>query len=666
MGGFLSAWAHRAGGIAEVERHLRRDAPRPGPGEPDPIHHLREYNSYMSPRTGLFSTDVWTMVAIFVRNVLLNWLVLLPLLMAVLMGPRLYVAALTFPERLHPSTVAGPTPDWGNAAFDAVSQSPIVSVLLPGLSLLLLAISFFFTLRSLPGVGGRDHSRYEFAVWGMAPLVGSVLTFLAFDSLYYLGANYVVETAVWPIVGWATLPCAGAWLACLATRRGSARESVGLLFGPLSLAILFMAGGLGLAVWVVTNLVLWDPANPNDSLSWAAYVTLGPPLVLLGHVAGSVIFVGLSSRRLRDDDREWLARAMGTTLLFSVVWTGVCAVVLLLPPGRSAGGPGAMGCWPRRRPRAPGSARWPGHAAATARAPVSARACCRRPRWRRRPCSSRCWRGAVGGDQRAAGRHRQQPADGAGVARSSGLAAPGGEPLDWTDHEAVLTCAPLVLVAGLAAAFAGLSMLAARYVNINTFSMHGMYRDRLARAYLGASNAARRASRFTGFAATDDLPMADLATGQKPLHVLNLTLNLVGGDRLDWQQRMAESFTVTPQRCGSHGVGYRPSAGYGGGITLGTAIALSGAAASPNMGYHSSPAVGAIMTLFNARQGAALGNPGPAGWATWRHPGPLRAVGAIVRRRSARRPTGASTSTCRMAATSRTWPCTRWSAAAAG
>ena len=633
MGGFLSAWAHRAGGMAEVERQLRRDAPRPGPGAIDPIRHLREYNSYMSPRTGLFSTDVWTMVAIFVRNVLLNWLVLLPLLMAVLMGPRLFVAALTFPERLHPQAVAGPTPDWGNAAFDAISQSPIVSVLLPGVSLLLLGLSFFFTLRSLPGVGGRDHSRYDFAVWGMAPLVGSVLTFVAFDSLYYLGANYVVETSVLPIVGWAMLPCAGAWLACLVTRRGGARESVGLLFGPLSLAILFMAGGLGVAVWVVTNLVLWDPANPGDSLSWAAYVTFGPPLVLLGHVVGSVIFVGLSSRMLKDEDREWLARAMGTTLLFTVVWTGVCAVVLLLPTwafGWRVWGHGLLAA-------ATAGSAWLSTFAGGSRGASDEGA-----RLGARLLSAASMAApavflallagalSVVTNVILVGIGNHLPASLAWLA-PSGLAAPNGEPLDWTNHEAVLTCSPLVLVAGLALAFAGISMLAARYVNINTFSMHGMYRDRLARAYLGATNAARRASRFTGFAATDDLPMTDLATGQKPFHVLNLALNLVGGDRLDWQQRKAESFTVTPLHCGSHDVGYRPSSGYGGGITLGTAIAISGAAASPNMGYHSSPAVGAIMTLFNARQGAWLGNPGPAGAATWRHPGPLRAVSAIVR-----------------------------------
>lgn len=42
-------------------------------------------------------------------------------------------------------------------------------------------------------------------------------------------------------------------------------------------------------------------------------------------------------------------------------------------------------------------------------------------------------------------------------------------------------------------------------------------------------------------------------------------------------------------------------------------MAISGAAASPNMGYYSSPVVTFLMTLFNVRLGWWLGNPGPAG-----------------------------------------------------
>ena len=44
-------------------------------------------------------------------------------------------------------------------------------------------------------------------------------------------------------------------------------------------------------------------------------------------------------------------------------------------------------------------------------------------------------------------------------------------------------------------------------------------------------------------------------------------------------------------------------------LTMGLAIATSGAAASPNMGYHSSPTLGFLMTVFNVRLGWWLRNP---------------------------------------------------------
>jgi hypothetical protein len=158
-----------------------------------------------------------------------------------------------------------------------------------------------------------------------------------------------------------------------------------------------------------------------------------------------------------------------------------------------------------------------------------------------------------------------------------------------------------------------------------------MYRDRLIRAYLGASRPDREASPFTGFAPDDDIRMGKLDPARRPFHVVNLALNLVGGSRLAWQQRKADSFTVTPLHCGNAELGFRPSGQYAGGITLGTAVALSGAAASPNMGYHSTPVVGFVMTLFNTRLGAWLGNPGAPGRRTWRLPGPLSAIGSLTK-----------------------------------
>jgi hypothetical protein len=183
-------------------------------------------------------------------------------------------------------------------------------------------------------------------------------------------------------------------------------------------------------------------------------------------------------------------------------------------------------------------------------------------------------------------------------------------------------------------AFLALGWVAAHFININKFSLHSMYRNRLIRAYLGASNADRtEPNEFTGFTKTDNVLMAALKPELKPFHIVNITLNLVDGKRLAWQQRKAESFTVSPLHCGNSHLGYRPVGEYGGtgGISLGTAITISGAAASPNMGYHSSGVIGFIMTLFNARLGAWLGNPGTAGGHTWRKEGPSSAVGSLVK-----------------------------------
>src|SRR5207248_142196 len=48
----------------------------------------------------------------------------------------------------------------------------------------------------------------------------------------------------------------------------------------------------------------------------------------------------------------------------------------------------------------------------------------------------------------------------------------------------------------------------------------------------------------------------------------------------------------------------------------GTAMAISGAAASPNMGYHTSPATAFLLSLLNIRLGWWLGN--PASIAKWK------------------------------------------------
>src|SRR5262249_29050556 len=96
LGSWLSAWIHRhPRGVEGVMADITPTAPKPPlRPEPGPIRHLRQYSNYLSPKLGALSADTWTLVATYLRNLFLNWLVLVPILMAALAVPRVGVAVL--------------------------------------------------------------------------------------------------------------------------------------------------------------------------------------------------------------------------------------------------------------------------------------------------------------------------------------------------------------------------------------------------------------------------------------------------------------------------------------------------------------------------------------------------------------------------------------------
>src|SRR5262249_6309041 len=106
----------------------------------------------------------------------------------------------------------------------------------------------------------------------------------------------------------------------------------------------------------------------------------------------------------------------------------------------------------------------------------------------------------------------------------------------------------------------------------------------------------RSANPVSGFDLDDDLPLSELRYGVKdrpadhpywgPFPLINTALNLVASEDLAWQDRKSESFTLTPLYCGSRITGYQrlPVDYQAGNLTLGRAMAISGAAADPNMG----------------------------------------------------------------------------------
>ena len=193
-------------------------------------------------------------------------------------------------------------------------------------------------------------------------------------------------------------------------------------------------------------------------------------------------------------------------------------------------------------------------------------------------------------------------------------------------------------------------------IDVNLFSFHMFYRNRLVRCYLGASNPKRTPHPFTGFDGDDSLALKSLL--QRPYHLINTAMNITKGSRIAWQERKAAPFVGSPLFCGyefreddgkptsayqrtdeflaeenrrwHRRIETTPSPGdaregarwHAGDLSLGlgTAFAVSGAAASPNQGYHSSPPVAFLLTVFNVRLGWWLQN--PARPEVWRREGP--------------------------------------------
>ena len=100
VGGWFSAWIknHSRGAEGVAEELGQRSDLTLNP-EPVPIRHLRKYSNYLTPKTGFTSVDSWTLIAIYLRNVFLNWLVLFSWMAAVLTLPRLYLAAILLPPQ---------------------------------------------------------------------------------------------------------------------------------------------------------------------------------------------------------------------------------------------------------------------------------------------------------------------------------------------------------------------------------------------------------------------------------------------------------------------------------------------------------------------------------------------------------------------------------------
>ncbi|MCH9697006.1 MAG: hypothetical protein K0U68_02795 [Gammaproteobacteria bacterium] len=204
--------------------------------------------------------------------------------------------------------------------------------------------------------------------------------------------------------------------------------------------------------------------------------------------------------------------------------------------------------------------------------------------------------------------------------------------------------------------------LLSRCIDINEFSLHRLYGNRLTRCYLGASVKDRKPHPFTGFSKQDDIDLHTCISTTDdqqpqaigPYHIVNTAINLVSGSDLAWQERKAASFTLSPLFCGFEPInfaktskksetlseyGFRPTRSFACSkpgknkqldqhLTLGDAMTISGAAASPNMGSHSSKVFSFLLAIFNIRLGRWTGNPRHN--STYRFSGPKSSMKLLI------------------------------------
>lgn len=641
IAGWLRTWMYRSGTATVLEELRSRDPRQRNPlaPEPKPIDRLREYSNYLTPRLGLFSGDTWTAAAIVVRDLILNWLVIVPLLASVIALPLLFLLFVKSTEEV---------PDWW-----------CYTLLIAALAIELFAsVSIYWHRRFTK----KPNKGQPFFLWNCVfpvYLASATLSWAAIelpwleDSEGVPQVTVVVFAVVWcivvPVLGWlpaewrtarasaadarrtkpvpdaapapegsSVEPGPGAW------RRGSLRELLALV----------VSGAIAAALLV--GMVNWWLAPLYDRP--VLFVILAMPLLLALYLLARTLFIAFADvdashreeARADEADREWWARLSGWILFIAVSWVVVTAICFL---------GGYVLEWSEDRDRAAllkGIVTSLGGASGLLAALIA------------------------GGSKSSA---TDDPDAGITGMRKLALAAaaplfaisvivvigwltiwlgelvirsPGAfDLMAYGDDAHKLPVEKALMFIGVPPALCGLALLAGWFVNVNRFSLHGLYRNRLVRAYLGASNPERKPDPFTGFALNDNLLLHQLwqERAQRPLPIINVTLNLVrGGDKLAWQQRKAESFSMTPFYCGNYHQGYRRSDQYGGpgGISVGTAVTISGAAANPSMGYHSSPVLGFLLTMFNMRLGAWLGNTNRYGDKTCTQPGPRQAVWPLL------------------------------------
>jgi hypothetical protein len=705
IGSWLSAWVHRAeDGILEVERDLcqGQSGPRVTPAaesaaaasvaEPAAVKWLRSYSNYLTPRLGLLGADTLTAVSIYLRNLLLNQTILVCLTAVLLLVPWLVILA--------PHPVAQLMEAIGIATPVLQTLLWLSALLCAGVGMALAGYTSAWQAGECPPLASfATQSRW---VVGLLVTAAVILGWMlpAIKDLTWLrsGSGLLLPCLSlfggfalgWLLVAWRSPypgkisidPSISSSDSATNRPRLPTRAS---LFGGLAGTALMIA-----LVWVLFQY-LPEPVGFSMRLHLLVW---GPPLVTLILLLALTLFLGLAGRAFRDPVREWWGRIGALQLHLGLVWLVVSAAAVYGPYAflylsnwvQALGGFWGLitaglwglitlaGVWAAKSPSTGGRdgsvylellakfapylfgigllilvpfGLYRGFELMTGEN-LGASVCTDQSHPAGERPAYRVQASIVPQDQKSQAQIQGQTATAALVELSPTPCCEFGHyaaGIDGAlDSQGWL---PLGSWALLLSVLLFLIIILPWRVDINVFSLHMFYRNRLERCYLGASQRNRKRDRdpFTDLCPTDAPKLAELAHSggcpQRPLHIINTAMNLTRPSNLDWQERKAASFTFTPWYCGyeldpkypayqpTNEYVQRPSLGsQPGWLSLGLPLTISGAAASPNAGYHTNPAVAFLLTVFNVRFGWWLQNPRKG--HVWRKPGPAWSLIPLV------------------------------------
>src|SRR5262245_57616927 len=321
IGSWLSAWVTRAGFPVVWQNLIGR--PQGSDIEPPAIAWLRAYSNYLTPKLGIRSADSWAAVALVLRNLLLNWLVILPVLCLVVLFLKLFAVAIVWFSELNPYQCG-------------ISLIPFFA---GGCACLVLGLSFINRNRPTPGAGNAGQTAFlclcfvptvlsailfSFAVASTCVPV-TIYTLPVFSSLPPVLATFVFGMTVGVVL------YAASWLLPLpwmrVGRRGSGWNDLatdglswivaGAVYGAL------MALGIQLYVQSYGGFWFFTPAQ-------TLLVVFGVPWAVTSQLIASMIFVALSSgEKDSDADREWLGRADGWFMVLALGWAVLMFLVFV-------------------------------------------------------------------------------------------------------------------------------------------------------------------------------------------------------------------------------------------------------------------------------------------------------------------------------------------------